>query len=52
MSVIPASQEVEVGGLPSEVCRGYKCENLSEKQTKNKRTENVTQVVECLSRRP
>jgi hypothetical protein len=43
-AISPATWEAEVGESPSEILIGQKCETLSEKLTKNKRTRNVAQV--------
>jgi hypothetical protein len=51
--VIPATQEVKVGGWRSEVgwrgAGGAECETLPKKYLKQKRAGGVSQVVECLS---
>jgi hypothetical protein len=49
LSVISATQEVEVRGLRSQASWGQKHNTLSEKQIKNKRAGNAAQVVRYMS---
>jgi hypothetical protein len=49
-TLIPAIEKAEVGGLQSRLAR-QKCQTLSEKHTKSKRTEGMAQVVEHFPRK-
>jgi hypothetical protein len=47
MPLIPAIQEVAVGGWWSKACPDQKHGTVSEKQTKSKKIGGTAQVVEC-----